>query len=241
MDNQNDPTQNTGNITDGGVIIRATQDMILPGVIKPRHLVASPQNPGDLYYSDGTNFQRFGGTPVQGSLAYYTGTVWTMLGVGTNGQFLQTQGANANPQWATVVSSASKLIQTVSTTYATQTSTTSASLVDTGLTLNITPTSASSKIMIYVTQAYIVDQQETGATVSLIRAGSTIYTPVINLGYASGIANNRVMLSLIYEDSPATTSATTYKIQMLRANGAGTIFAQGDASTSSIVLQEITA
>lgn len=37
----------------------------------------------------------------QGMLAYYGASGWTSLSPGTSGQFLQTQGAGANPQWAT--------------------------------------------------------------------------------------------------------------------------------------------
>lgn len=33
-----------------------TQDQILPGAVKPRHLAVSPQAAGVVYYSDGTNF-----------------------------------------------------------------------------------------------------------------------------------------------------------------------------------------
>ena len=37
---------------------------------------------------------------AQGDILYYNGTKWVNLGPGTNGHFLQTQGAGANPQWA---------------------------------------------------------------------------------------------------------------------------------------------
>src|SRR3990167_8204257 len=40
------------------------------------------------------------GSEAQGDVLYHNGTIWTRLGVGTSGQFLQTQGASANPQWA---------------------------------------------------------------------------------------------------------------------------------------------
>jgi hypothetical protein len=37
---------------------------------------------------------------AQGDVLYFNGANWTRLGAGTNGHFLQTQGAGANPQWA---------------------------------------------------------------------------------------------------------------------------------------------
>ena len=39
---------------------------------------------------------------AQGDVMYYSGTGWVRLGAGTSGQYLQTQGTGANPQWATV-------------------------------------------------------------------------------------------------------------------------------------------
>lgn len=44
------------------------------------------------------------GSAVQGNVLYFNGTSWTVLPPGTSGQYLQTQGAGANPQWATVTS-----------------------------------------------------------------------------------------------------------------------------------------
>jgi len=47
-------------------------------------------------------------TGVQGDVLYNNGTLWTNLGAGTSGQFLQTLGAAANPQWATVATTYSR-------------------------------------------------------------------------------------------------------------------------------------
>ena len=40
-------------------------------------------------------------SPAQGDIFYYNGTHWVLLAPGTSGQFLKTQGASANPVWAT--------------------------------------------------------------------------------------------------------------------------------------------
>ncbi len=45
------------------------------------------------------------GSVAQGSLLYRDGSSWTMLGPGTSGQYLQTQGTSANPVWANAPSS----------------------------------------------------------------------------------------------------------------------------------------
>jgi hypothetical protein len=49
---------------------------------------------------DGTDIQL--GSDAQGDVMYYDGTNYVRLPPGTSGQFLQTQGAAANPLWATV-------------------------------------------------------------------------------------------------------------------------------------------
>jgi hypothetical protein len=43
-------------------------------------------------------------SPVQGDIAYFNGTAWARLPAGTSGFFLETQGASANPQWASAIS-----------------------------------------------------------------------------------------------------------------------------------------
>jgi hypothetical protein len=42
----------------------------------------------------------FVGSAAQGDILYRGAATWTRLGAGTNGHYLQTQGAGANPQWA---------------------------------------------------------------------------------------------------------------------------------------------
>lgn len=45
-------------------------------------------------------FNALSPTTTQGDISYHNGTDDVRLAAGTNGQFLQTQGAGANPQWA---------------------------------------------------------------------------------------------------------------------------------------------
>ena len=46
------------------------------------------------------------GSAAQGDVIYYNGTSWVFLAPGTSGQYLETLGAAANPQWNTVSASA---------------------------------------------------------------------------------------------------------------------------------------
>lgn len=49
---------------------------------------------------DGTDIAL--GSDAQGDVMYYDGTNWARLGAGNTGEYLQTQGAGANPIWAAV-------------------------------------------------------------------------------------------------------------------------------------------
>lgn len=49
-------------------------------------------------------------TGTQGDVLYHNGTNWAKLGAGTNGHFLKTQGAGANPAWAAASGGSSDII-----------------------------------------------------------------------------------------------------------------------------------
>ena len=49
-----------------------------------------------------TEIVRLPDSPSQGDVIYYNGSAWAKLAAGTNGYFLKTQGAGANPAWAEV-------------------------------------------------------------------------------------------------------------------------------------------
>jgi hypothetical protein len=50
---------------------------------------------------------------TQGNILYRSGSGWSVLAPGTSGQYLQTQGVSANPQWSSVAASALTLVGTV--------------------------------------------------------------------------------------------------------------------------------
>jgi len=84
---------------------------------------------------------------AQGDILYYDGSNWVRLGAGTSGQFLQTQGTGANPQWATNTAVVKQIVTHYDTSDYTL-SITGNSTPTAGTTLGtITPTSASSKII----------------------------------------------------------------------------------------------
>ena len=149
------------------------------------------------------------------------------------------------------VAGGGKVLQVVTTTTSTQVSTTGTTYVDTGLSLAITPTLATSKVLVLTSQPMYTARtaDDTGGALRLLRGATSIYdvggTGFYTIYMRSQGSNTASELGNIvcmsYLDSPATTSSTTYKTQM-RVTTAGStpsIYAQIGTATSSIVLLEI--
>ena len=176
------------------------------------------------------------GLSIGGSSASCTGNAATATNVAGSG----ITGSRGIPKAAMP---AGAVLQVVSATYSTQVSTSSSTYADTGLTATITPTSSTSKILVIVSQSNVAkDTTNTGANIRLLRGASALTTAAIIAAYdnTSG-ANNVGSVSLNYLDSPATTSATTYKTQVASNMGSGTCYVQTNGSTSYITLMEIAA
>jgi hypothetical protein len=129
------------------------------------------------------------------------------------------------------------VLQVVTATYATTVSTASGSQIDTGLSATITPTSATSKILV-LTSCRIFAQPSTPATIILLRNATNIQQRY-RYGLTDTSAGSGDQFSTAYLDSPATTSATTYKVTFSRQSGSGTIYAQLDNDMSTMTLMEI--
>jgi hypothetical protein len=169
------------------------------------------------------------------------------LGIGSTGNVLTV--ASGIPSWA-APAGGGKVLQVVYATTSTGVNVATTTYTDTGLTATITPTSATSTILVFVNQQGLsaaTGQTQLGAGLRLLRAGSAVYTPDNSLHYAqqfatgTGLTNTASMMSFAYQDSPATTSSTVYKVQGATNNTAGggqTIF-QESSSASNIVLMEI--
>jgi hypothetical protein len=145
-----------------------------------------------------------------------------------------------------------KVLQVVYATTSTNVNNATTTFADTGLTATITPTSATSTILVMVNQQGLSaasSQTQIGCGLRLLRGGTAIYTPdnVDRVGQQSvamtsaTVTNLSSMMSFSYVDSPATTSATVYKVQgrtKTTAGGGQTLFQETSAS-SDIVLMEI--
>lgn len=127
---------------------------------------------------------------------------------------------NGSGAWVTLGNTG--ILQVVSTTKTDTFTTTSTTFTDiTGFSATITPSSTNSKIYIVASMLTGQNVQVTSSHFLLLRGSTSISigdaasarTRVTSASYASS-ANETVPVALSFLDSPATTSAVTYKIQI---------------------------
>lgn len=169
--------------------------------------------------------------------------------IGSTGQVLTVSGGV--PTWATPASGGGgkvlQVVQSLDTGYIAVTTTNTWS--DSNLSATITPTSSTSKILVIISQQitfYNNNNTANGAFARLQRGSTTIWNTsatsewVSQQDLAGGGPRNNV--SIVYLDSPATTSATTYKPQYKQttnANDKTLYFQNGNGGSSTITLMEI--
>jgi hypothetical protein len=161
------------------------------------------------------------------------------LGIGTAGQVLTVNSGATAPEWKTpAAGGGGKVLQVVYASYNTDTSSTSATYADTGLSATITPTLATSKVLVLVEQNGCRKEGNTSINLKLFRGATELLKFAELLGSTATTARNILAAGASYLDSPATTSATTYKTQFAADNGA-TAYVQNSTAASTITLLEI--
>ena len=144
-----------------------------------------------------------------------------------------------------------KLLQAVTASSTSATFVYNTTFADSGLSASITPSATSSKILVFVTQHYIVRRSSSslGGSITLYR-GSTKLTNDINGSDPYKIHLNITGATYVeiqgdfnttYLDSPSTTSATTYKTMIGAAYGNNSALTgvSNDGTASYMTLLEI--
>jgi hypothetical protein len=135
------------------------------------------------------------------------------------------------------------VIKVVSFTTTTTVSVSNSTFVDTTLTATITPTFATSKILVLVSQngmRKLSGQALDDIAIKLFRDSTLIAQPAVFAAYTATSLNlYGLSCSLSYLDSPGITSAITYKTQIANPDGSGAVSTQGNNENSTITLMEI--
>jgi hypothetical protein len=143
---------------------------------------------------------------------------------------------------------AGAVVQVVQGTFANFITSSSSTYADTGLTATITPSSSSNKILAFST--ILGTGKNTGNTkigLRLLRDSTVISVFSTETGrsvdYGANVQVDVGTISSINLDSPATTSAITYKIQLASITGVAQVFINnfgtGPTLGSTLTLMEI--
>jgi hypothetical protein len=147
-------------------------------------------------------------------------------------------------------SSGRKVLQVVYAETTSQVSDTSGSYVDSGVTATITPSSNSSTILVVASMQWFLYREatETSGSFKLLRGSTAIstHTGAIHIE-ADTTGQSRIISEGGYtiqkEDSPATTSATTYKVQFTtnHTGNSAEMRVSNASAPSCITLMEVAA
>ena len=196
-------------------------------------------NTGIPVFADSTaRDAAFGGsgekTLAEGQFAYIEATDTTQYYDGAN--------------WQSVAPTNTKIGQVVSTAKTDTFTTTSTTFTDiTGLSVSITPTLNTSKVLVCATYQDTMTESQTGFVrlmrdSTAIAIGDTAGSRTRSTTVSRGLANNEISThSIMFLDSPATTSATTYKLQAASENASFTYFLNRSSSDSDAATRGRTA
>ena len=164
--------------------------------------------------------------------------IFEPLAIGAADTVLTSDGTTAS--WAAPAGGGT-VVKVQSTAVTSTFTTSSTTFVDiTSYSVSITPTAATSKVLILASFTLnnpggVADKSE----VRLLRGATAIVDPITRAN-----DNNNTVLesgSISYLDSPATTSATTYKIQLKTSNASEPARIGSDYSGSPVYVYTITA
>jgi hypothetical protein len=165
------------------------------------------------------------------------------LTVGANGTVLTAASGEATGlQWATPAAGG-KVLQVVQGTTSTLVTNGTNVYADTGLSATITPSSASSKVLVIVAQNGVAKRTSdagNAVVINLLRGATGICLFAAYSGWTGSNLDNAIGSSgVTFLDTPATTSATTYKTQFKNDLNTTNVQVQYSSDVSTITLLEI--
>ena len=149
-----------------------------------------------------------------------SGSTPARLGIGTSGQVLTVSGGGV-PSWTTPAGGGGKVLQVV-TAFKSDTFAASDSAYQdiTGLSVSITPSSATSKVLVMMTVTGSHQPTIADAVLRLVRNSTAIAVAdsagsrtLATVSLMADSTTSTDSTAFTFLDSPATTSATTYKVQ----------------------------
>ena len=131
------------------------------------------------------------------------------------------------------------VLQVVQGSTTTETTNSSNTYADTTLTATITPSSTSSTILVMVVHTACNKINNTMIGFKLLRGSTEVFNCSTSELYTGTTLNLRGSVPITYKDSPATTSATTYKTTFNSSLNIASVTVQQNNAPSTITLMEI--
>jgi hypothetical protein len=177
------------------------------------------------------------------SVMSFAGTAARGSAIGTAVEGLVTYLEDSNilsiydgSDWKTSLAPTGSILQVVMGTTTTTTTTTSVVGVDTALSVSITPSSASNKILVISNSAQMSHTNNSAASELKLRRDSTDLNASTAIYFGTNTSGLNVPVSLSILDAPNTTSSVTYKTRISTGNSSNSTTITG---RQNIIVMEV--
>ena len=140
---------------------------------------------------------------------------------GTSNGSLNNLSLSGNTATIVDTGKAGTVVQYKEQLYTTAFSTTSSSFVDAFTGFTFTPTSSTNKVRLEFFGRFYLNASGMDSQFRFVRDSTDLWTGTHIYGLNSAVAN---CSTLVYTDTPGTTSQVTYKLQGKRLGGTGTVY-----------------